>query len=146
MWVGLVVAVLAWVVVPAAAARAQPAPEIKVIIIEASNGPGGVDPAIRHIYKRMGGSLGFSTWRLISTVRNTVPLGTTKVVLAPGNRKITLRPTAIAKGYLHVDVEILKRDARPTRVSGRLVRGGTFIVGGYPYGPGRLIFAISATF
>lgn len=127
-------------------ARAQAAPQITVLVIEASNGPGGVDPAVRHIYKRMGGNLGYSTWRLISRVREVVPIGSTKQVLAPGNRQVVVRPTAVTDNHLLVDVEIRKRGARPTKVSGRLVRGGTFIVGGYPYGPGRLVFAITATF
>ena len=127
-------------------ADAQQAPVITVLIMEASNGPGGVDPAIKHIQQRMGKTLGFNTWRLISRVRNTVPLGSSKVVLAPGNRQVVLQPTAITNNQLQVTVEIRQRKGRPMRVSGRLKRGGTFIVGGYAYGPGRLVFAITADF
>lgn len=133
-------------ITPARPAAAQTAPVLTVYIIEASNGPGGVDPAVREIYNRMGPAFGYSTFRLISTVKNTIPIGGEKVVLAPGSRQLFLRPKSVSGDRLSVDVEIRKRDSRPMRVSGRLVRGGTFVVGGYPHGDGRLVFAISAQF
>jgi len=133
-----------WGVVPAA--MADDAPKLTVYIMEASNQPGGVDPELRDIYKRMGGAFGYTTLRLISKQTHAVPVGTEKTLSVPGDRMMVLNPTGIHDDRLDVNVRITQSGEQPMRVTGQIVRGGTFIIGGYKYGPGRLVFAISADF
>ena len=122
-------------------------PALTVYVIHGTNGGGGVEGSIKDIVRRMGNAAGmFDTYRLLKKERVTVAVGSTKRLSVPGNREIVLKPTSVSDKELHLEATVAKKGGRGTKVTGRIVKGGTFVFAGYKHNGGQLFFAVNARY
>ncbi len=135
----------------ASEARAQagePA-RVSVYVIEASDGVPGVDSEIRHIVKQFHGTFRYSTYKLISKVPKTIPVGGSTKIAMPGLRTLDISSLGYEGGRVKLKVKIVQktpqgRERDVLNTSFAIAKGGTMLIGGYDYHKNKLILAISA--
>jgi hypothetical protein len=120
-----------------------------IYLIEASDGPGGIDPAIKDIVKQVSGTLRYSSYKVFSTIRKKIDIGDDEDISLPGSRELNIRALGYEEDRIKLRVKIAEKSGRGesrdmVNTEIRIVKGGTFIIGGYDHDGGKLIVAISA--
>jgi len=135
--------------VSAASARADEQARIVVYLIKASDGSPGVDPEIRSIVKQFGGAFRYSSYRLVSKIPKSVPMGGDVRIALPGSREMRVYANGRENNRIRLKIRVKEksvqgREREILNTEFRIVEGGTIMIGGYNYHDGKLMVAISA--
>ena len=126
-----------------------PGVRVTVFLIEALNGPPGIDPQIRDIVDQFEGAFRYSTYRLVARIPMTLPIGGEDRVALPDRRELVLSAKGFKRPWLKLRVKVVEKPAmlesarEMLSTEFRIVPGGTILIGGYKYHEGKLILAIS---
>lgn len=125
--------------------------EVRVIIylIRASDDAPGVDSEIKGLVRQFKGAFRYSSYRLVSKMPKSIPVGDEVKVPLPGSRQLHVHARGREDNRIKLKVKIREkarrgRDRDMLNTEFRIVEGGTIIIGGYDYREGKLIVAISA--
>lgn len=134
---------------PVHASDASGSCKVIVYLIEASDGPPGVDPQIKGIVRQFQGAFKYSTYKLVSKIPKRITVGRSEKISLPGRRELQLYPQGFEEKRIKMNVKIVEKGGRGNgrtvlNTSFRIVPGGTIMIGGYNYQKGKLILAISA--
>jgi hypothetical protein len=132
-----------------ALAQADDSVRIVVYVIEASDGVPGVDPEIKPLVKQFHGTFRYSTYKLISKVPKTIPMGGQSKIMMPGQREMNISALGQEEGRIKLKVRITKKSAKGQsrdvlNTEFRLGKGASMVIGGYDHNNAKLILAISS--
>jgi hypothetical protein len=122
---------------------------IVVYLIKASDDAPGVDSEIKDLVRQFGGAFRYSSYRLVSKIPKSIPLGSEVKIPLPGSRRLHIYARGREGKRIRLKIKIREKSARGRdremlNTEFRIVEGGTIMIGGYNYHEGKLMVAISA--
>lgn len=116
---------------------------IQIQIIEASRGPGGIDPKLTGLQKRLR-DFSFTSYHLLSEQTLTLSLNTQQTLALPDKRSLEITPRKFERsGMIRIHLHV--RSARQVKLVDAeyaIEPGGELLVGGMKHGDGSLIVAL----
>ena len=125
---------------------AQPRGGISIWVraIAASSAGQRIDPRLRDIRGQLGTLFRYTSYDVISEVKQRVSFRQAVHMNLRNGRRLTITPFAFEQGMIQMSLKIMEGNRATFNTNLRLANQGTLLIGGPRHGEGVLIFAISA--